>query len=750
MAVREDQSTVPADPPTPSPSTPPPGEAPVADAPPAVGKRSFYRELHRRGMFKAAVSYVFAAFAVMGGAEVTVSAFDLPKGVLATAVVLATLGFPVSLFLNWQAYDSDSDVWTTLGRRLPRPSYAIIGLLAVLATGTGVAAWKLWPANRPPPKPQTVLIADLENRTGEPVFEGTLEPALSLALEGASFITTYRRDQARKIADQLKLEGSGLDEKRARLVAQREGLSVVTSGFIERREGGYRVGLHALDAFTGTSLVAATEDVPSREAALSAATKLAAHVRKALGDATPVSEQMKEGETFSAGSMEAAHEYAVAQNLQWEGKYDEAKKSFLEALRLDPKLGRAYAGLAVMEKNRMRLGEAERYFKQAMAHLDRSSEREKLRTRLAYYLFDRDAEKSIEVGTQLVSRYPADTSGHANLAVAYQFKRDFPKALEHARRAIEIYPRNVPQRNNVGLFAMYAGDLEGAIKEQRKVIELNPAFVNGHVGLALALTASGQRDAAVAAWEKLATVSPDGASSAAEGLADLALFEGRAGDARTILEKGVATDLAAKDEEAAARKLLLLGGALLSSAQGAKGAVAAADRARQLSSTDYVQFEAGMLLAMAAEEKKARAVADDLDKRLGAEARMYAEILRGTVAMKKRAFSEAVARYKVAGQQVDSWMARYALGRAYLEAGAYAQAQEELEKAARRRGEAADAYLDFFPTFRHFGPVLYYAARAQEGLNTPAATETYRAFLAQKKGSDDPLIADARKRVGGP
>jgi tetratricopeptide (TPR) repeat protein len=701
-------------------------------------------------MLKAAASYVFAAFAVMGGAEVTVSAFDLPKWVLATAVVLATLGFPVSLFFNWQAYDDDTDVWTNLGKKLPRPSWTLMAILAVLAGGLGFAAWRLWPANRPPPKPQTVLIADLENRTGETVFEGTLEPALGLALEGASFITTYRRDQARKIADQLKLEGTGLDERRARLVAQREGLGVVTAGFIEKRQGGYRVGLHALDAFTGTTLVAGTEDVQGREAALTAATKLAAQVRKALGDATPVSEQMKEGETFSASSIEAAHDYAQGMNYQWEGKYEDAKKAFLEALRRDPSLGRAYTGLAVMEKNRGHRAEAERYFKQAMAHLDRISEREKLRNRAAFYLYDRDPEKSIEVGTQLVTKYPADTAGLGNLGVAYQLKRDFPKALEYSRRAIAIYPNNVPYRNNVGLFAMFLGDFDGAIREQQKVLELSPGFVNGYKGLALAQLAAGRRDEAVATWNRLAALSREGASEAAEGLADLALLEGRSADARAILQKGIEADVAAKDDEAVARKQAMLAGALVASPQGAKAGVAAADRARQLSSTEFIQFQAGMAYAMAGEERKAAAVADELDKRLGAEPRMYAEMIRGTQAMKRRNHAEAVTRFKSATTKVDAWLARYALGRAYLEAGAYAQAQEELEVALKRRGEATDVFLETVPSYRLHGDLLYWLGRTQEAMRSPSAPETYKAFLAQKRGAEDPLVADARKRAGVP
>ena len=176
---------------------------------------------------------------------------------------------------------------------------------------------------------------------------------MGLALEGATFINSYSRASAQKLANRLKLEGTGLSEKRARLVPTTGGARRGDHGFIDRDGAGYQVGARAVDAFTGQKIVEGVEAAPGKDAALSAASKLAAKVREALGDATPLALQLKEAETFSAASLEAAHAYSKASDLAViHGRYDEAAKQYLEAIRLDPGLGRAYSGLAVIEANR--------------------------------------------------------------------------------------------------------------------------------------------------------------------------------------------------------------------------------------------------------------------------------------------------------------------------------------------------------------------------------------------------------------
>jgi hypothetical protein len=103
------------------------------------------------------------------------------------------------------------------------------------------------------PGPRSVLVADFENTTGEPVFDGVLEQAVSIGLEGASFISAYSRARARAVASEIHAGSPALDPETARLVARREGIAVVVSGGIKRADPGYRVEVVALDGVSGAA-----------------------------------------------------------------------------------------------------------------------------------------------------------------------------------------------------------------------------------------------------------------------------------------------------------------------------------------------------------------------------------------------------------------------------------------------------------------------------------------------------------------
>jgi len=648
---------------------------------------------------------------------------------------------------DWQGPRAGTRV--TVGKPGVLPGYAkwVGAGLVVVLVATGILLWpRFSPGPSAPHAPVTLLIADFENKTGDTVFDGTLEPMLGIALEGAPFISSYNRGQARKIAARLQPGMTHMDASLAQLVAVREGVNVVVSGAITQKGSGYAVTVTSMDTATGKPIVQEQSKASNKQDVLAAAGKLAERIRKGLGDTTPESAQRSAAETFTAASLEAAHAYAMGQDLQQSGKWDDAMAAYSLALELDPELGRAYAGLAAIDANIGKRQEAEKNYQAAMSRIDRMTDREKYRTRSGYYLLMRDQPKAIEELTALVKQYPSDTAGHANLALAYFYQRDMTKALEEQKRAIEITPQSVQQRSNLSLYALYAGDFDAAATEAQQVLKENPRFEVGVRTLALAKLAGGHPEEGRKEYERLMTMSSRGASMAATGLADLALYEGRLADAVAILHKAIIENQADKDADTAAYNQATLAQSLLALNKPGEAYTAAENAAA--SRDEGILYRVAQVYQAAGQEPRALVIAGPLAQRLETEPQIYAKLIAGEAQLKKGNAREALNAFQEAQKLGDTWLGHFDLGRAYLEADAFTEASSEFDVCLKRRGEAASIFLDDVPSYHYLTPVYYYQGRAREGLKSPGAVESYMTFLAIKeKGAGDPLVADAQKRL---
>src|SRR5215831_3849497 len=320
------------------------------------------------------------------------------------------------------------------------------------------------------------------------------------------------------------------------------------------------------------------------------------------------------------------------------------------------------------------------------------------------------------------------------------------RALEVGGRAADLYPKNTIYRNNVGLYAMYAGDFDAAIREQKRALELNPSLVLGYVGTAVPQLALGHPDEAIATYRQLEKLGPDGLSAAAAGLADVALYQGRLDEAIKILGEGSNKDTADKNPDAAAAKLATLSQAQLLAGK-ASEAVHSAERALAASHEVPIQFWAARAYVGANQDAKALAIVHDLGGRLDADPQAYSKLLEGEIQLKHNKAQDALKLFLDSRKLADTWMGHFDAGRAYVELGAFAEADSELETCQKHRGEATALFLDESPTYYVFPPVYYYLARAQEGLKSSAASESFKTFIDIKNSGQDPLLADARRRL---
>jgi tetratricopeptide (TPR) repeat protein len=184
--------------------------------------------------------------------------------------------------------------------------------------------------------------------------------------------------------------------------------------------------------------------------------------------------------------------------------------------------------------------------------------------------------------------------------------------------------------------------------------------------------------------------------------------------------------------------------------RGQKGpAVAAAVKASAMSQAMPVKVLAAQTFSEAGEIAKAQELASSLAAESQPEPQSFAKIIEGDLLLKRGDARTAVKTLTEANNLMDIWLGHYELGRAYLEAGLFVEADAEFDRCAKRRGEALELFMDNFPTFSYFPPLYYLQGRAREGLKSPEFADSYRTYLSIRgKASEDPLLPEIRKHLG--
>ena len=184
------------------------------------------------------------------------------------------------------------------------------------------------------------------------------------------------------------------------------------------------------------------------------------------------------------------------------------------------------------------------------------------------------------------------------------------------------------------------------------------------------------------------------------------MYGGHFGQAVRLLEQGATTDLGAKRPENAGDKFAALAHTQLLQGQKGAAAVASAEKALTYRQTVQVRFLAGRIYAESGEIAKAQKLADGLGSESQAEPQAYAKIIEGKSALKQGDSRLAIKALTEANNLLDTWIGRFELGRAYLEAGLFVEADSEFDRCIKRRGEALELFMDNVPTLAIFPPSI--------------------------------------------
>ena len=131
----------------------------------------------------------------------------------------------------------------------------------------------------------TIVLADFINKTGDPVFDGTLRQGLAVQLEQSPFLSLVSDERIQKT---LRLMGRPADARLtpelAREICERTASAAVLDGSIASLGSQYVLGLRAKNCRTGDVLDEEQAQAARKEDVLNALSQIASKFRTRVGE----------------------------------------------------------------------------------------------------------------------------------------------------------------------------------------------------------------------------------------------------------------------------------------------------------------------------------------------------------------------------------------------------------------------------------------------------------------------------------
>ncbi len=462
----------------------------------------------------------------------------------------------------------------------------------------------------------TLVLADFINKTGDPVFDGTLDQGLAIELEQSPFLSLVSTGRIRRT---LRLMGQRVDARLtpeiAREVCERTASTAVLEGSIASLGSQYVLGLRARNCDSGDLLDDQQMRAVRKEDVLNALSRMAGKFRTRFGELpatlkkhdTPLAEA-------TTPSLEALKAYSAALKVHSSRGAGAALPLFRRAVEIDPEFAMAHSYLGRVYANLDESDLSAASIRRAWQLRDRASDREKFAIAVRYQaLVTGDLEELRQASEAWTRTYYRDPQPYIGLAVYDQATGQYEKAAAEAGKAIEadpdlgngysalayneIYLDRLPEAED----ALQRAAGRGLQIDEFVMLRYDIAFLRGD-------QAGMQREAGRARER------PGAGNWMSNQEAFALAYSGQLQQARSMSRRAVDQ---AQDAAQGERAGLWEAGAAVREAffGNASEARKRATAALELSRDREVEYGAAFALALSGDSSQAQALADDLERR---------------------------------------------------------------------------------------------------------------------------------------
>ena len=210
-------------------------------------------------------------------------------------------------------------VTATGGRPVGRKRMVVGGVAVALAIALGAAlsSGKNGPAAAVAfNAPQTVIVADVENRTADSTLGDLLSEALRTELQESKIVTVMTPGATASALQRMQRPtASRVNAALAREIAVREGVPVVVEGRIQKVGNTYLVRAGLVSPSDGAERSPVQETAASEDELIAAIGRLARRMRERLGESQTVLTALPPMERVTTTSLDALRKYSEALRL---------------------------------------------------------------------------------------------------------------------------------------------------------------------------------------------------------------------------------------------------------------------------------------------------------------------------------------------------------------------------------------------------------------------------------------------------
>ncbi len=570
-----------------------------------------------------------------------------------------------------------------------RRAFVAAGAAILLIVGT-FASWRIFFAKPVLTGTDVILLASFVNKTGDPIFDNSLDKALQIKLTESPFLSvlpegsvretlrTMRRDPSEPLTRDVGIE-----------ICKRQGLKAVVVPEIAAVGSKYLITLEAIDARSQKPIARQQVEANSKEQVIAALGQAGSRLRKQLGESLGSLEQHDAPlDLATTGSLEALQAYRTGLAPLRAGKSQEAIPLFERAVELDPRfcsayvmLGSAYHGVGDDQASRKNFARA---FELKDGRL--TQEENFLVTATYYWNITGNLEKENAVLVLYQQAYPRSVAAANLLGINYSMLGRNEESLQQFSWALEHSP--VPS-------AFYYSNTSQAYMSRTGWTTPKNYWMNGgrrdHSFLikSICATASLFSKTTPPPWNGWPAETPADDTSLLQLQMQFAFLRGDLKKFRATSESLVNLETSAKQTENVADELAARGQleSFLGNSALARSFCRHAGEAGSDSETTL--WRCGDALAAAGEGARAEALAAKLDRmhpENTIDQKVHVPLIRSIIERERGNPAKAadlLAQAEPIGYTLDI---RYQRGLAYLAAGEPAKAAAEFEKLLAHRG----------------------------------------------------------------